>query len=198
MEKRQNSGKHQFGRHEFDRMQPSKSSRLQLVPANNGDIETGWKLANNEIPGKIADISIINHVITYNPNSILLICRDEKIVGIWAMLMLSPIGLEQLLVGELDATKPALNSLTPTDVAPQAIYFWAAVAPGIAAGAVMQISQFLRQPLYRHANCFSRPNTPAGERFNIGMGFKPVECGTPGLMRYVRLANRGETIQQAA
>ena len=114
------------------------------------------------------------------------------------MLMLSAAGLEELLIGELKATQPDKQSLAPKGVAPMAIYFWAAVAPGLSAGGVMHVSQFLRQPLYRHANCFSRPNTRAGERFNIGMGFKPINCGLSGLHRYVRLANRVEDLQQAA
>ncbi len=182
----------QYSRHEFDLMESSKSSQISIVNVNKNNINTGWELANREIPGEIADISAIQRVLEYNPNSVLLICRNNEIVGIWAMLMLSTIGLEELLIGKLKAINPDLHSLTPKDTAPEAIYFWAAVAPGLSAGGVLHISQFLRKSLYCQANCYSRPNTPAGMNFNIGMGFVPVNCGTPGLYRYVRLANRQE------
>ena len=179
-------------------MTPSKTSRIRIQRVNKHNIEETWNLANQEIPGEIASISTIEQIVTHNPDSVMLIYRDKTIVGFCAMLMLSAQGLEELLIGELKGTGPNFRSLAPKGVAPAAIYFWAAVAPGLVSGGIMQVSRFLRDPLYRHANCYSRPNTPAGENFNTVIGFKPVICGTPGLMRYVRLANRDDELQQAA
>jgi hypothetical protein len=190
--------KRQCGRHDFDLMKTPKSSRITIQRVTQHNIEEAWELANQEIPGDIASISTIKDIVIHNPDSAMLICRDKEIIGIWAMLMLSPFGLEELLVGKFVGTKPDFRWLAPEGVAPAAIYFWVAVAPGLAVGGVMQVSQVLRNPLFRHANCFSRPNTPAGERFNIAMGFEPVTCGTPGLYRYVRLANRDDEFKQAA
>ena len=178
------------GRHEFDLMRSSNSSRISVMCPTKNAMKTAWELADQQIPGQIASISAVEQVISYNPNNVLLICREDKVVGIWAMLMLSAIGLEELLLGELNVINPNMRSIAPRGVAPSGIYFWAAVAPGIAVGGVMQVSNFLRDPLYNRANCFSRPNTPAGKRFNINMGFKAISCGTPNLYRYVRLANQ--------
>ena len=72
--------KFQASRHEFDYMMPSTTSRINIKAVTNNDLKAAWKLANHEIPGKIADICAIEEVIAHNADSALLICRDGKMV----------------------------------------------------------------------------------------------------------------------
>ncbi len=119
-------------------------------------------------------------------------------VGVWAMLMLNHIGLERILLGEFNGLNPSLKCLSPRLSTPMGIYIWAVVAPGIAAEGIKHASAFLQSPIYRNTNIFSRPNTEAGVRINKGLGFQPIDCGTKGLYRYTRVANRGTAYKTAA
>lgn len=175
---------------EFDFLSTPVPGQIQLRRATVRDISAGRCIVDELIPGDLAPLETIERVISYNPNNVLLFVRNAKIVGIWAMLMLSAEGLEQLLLGELDARNPHPNALLPKTEVPAAIYKWAIVGPGIAMEGASHVSQYLRQPLYRYSNLFSRPTTPRGLKFKVNLGFRPIQSGTNGLYRYVRRAKR--------
>lgn len=174
---------------EFDSLPPPNDRMIELRRATLLDIPAGRRMADDHLPGELAPFETIERVIEFNPNNVLLIRREGELIGLWAMLMLSALGLEYLLLGELDVRNPNLSALVPKTAAPAAIYHWAIVGPGIGAEGARQVSRYLRQPLFRYSNLFSRPTTPRGLNFMIGLGFMPIRCSTEGLYRYVRCAN---------
>ena len=185
-------------RRDFDLLQPRKSSRIKVQPATLSDLAAVCKLVAQQLPGDVAPYSVVKDVISYNRNNLLLFSRGGSVVGAYAMLMLTPIGLERLLIGEFAPLDPDPICLASRMMTPAAIYNWAVVAPGLAIEGIHHVSLFLRQPMYRHANLFSRPNTPEGIRLNVGLGSAPLKVAAPGLYRYVRLANRADRLGQAA
>ncbi|MGI9384571.1 MAG: hypothetical protein ACR2PO_15580 [Methyloligellaceae bacterium] len=185
-------------RRDFDLLQPRKASRIKVQPATLDDLPTVCELVAQQLPGNVAAYSVVKEVISYNRNNLLLFWRGGHVVGAYAMLMLTPIGLERLLIGEFRPLDPDPICLASRMMTPAAIYNWAVVAPGLAIEGILHVSLFLRQPMYRHANLFSRPNTPEGVRLNVSLGSLPLEGAAPGLYRYVRLANRADPLGQAA
>lgn len=185
-------------RHEFDRLEVPARPRIRLHRATIEDIGAARHMAAQELPGAVASEQVIARTIAQNRNNILLFYKNTDVVGICAMLMLTPTGLEALLLGEFDGLSPDPKGLAATDDSPAAIYSWALVAPGRASEGICHVSQFLRQPQFRAANFYSRPNTDVGIRLNLGVGFRPIDSRTPGLFRYVRLINRAPPISLAA
>jgi hypothetical protein len=121
---------------------------------------------------------------------VLVFTPEAGIVSLWAMLMLAPLGLEALLLGELDPLNPAPNTLAATGERPAAIYHWAVIAPGTASEGIRHVSEFLRVPAYCTCNYFARPVTGLGTHLTAALGFRPIVAGIPGLFRYVRIVNR--------
>jgi hypothetical protein len=185
-------------RHEFDRLEVPNRPRIRLHRATVDDIGVTRQLAAQELPGAVASEEAIARTIGHNRNNVLLFYKNSDVVGVCAMLMLTPTGLEALLLGEFDGLNPNPKGLAATGDSPAAIYSWAVVAPGLASEGICHVSQFLRQPPFRAANFYSRPNTEVGIRLNLGVGFHPIQAGTPGLFRYVRLINRAPPLSLAA
>jgi len=177
-------------RHEFDRLEVPTRPRIRLHRATVEDIGATRQMAAQELPGAVASEEAIARTISHNRNSVLLFYKNADVVGIWAMLMLTASGLEALLLGEFDGLNPNPKWVAVTGDSPAAIYHWAVVAPGLASEGIRHVSHFLRQPPFRSANFYSRPNTEVGIRLNLGLGFHAIQAGTPGLFRYVRLINR--------
>jgi hypothetical protein len=185
-------------RHEFDRLEIPVRPRIRLRRATVDDIGTTRHMAARELPGMVASEEVIARTMSRNRNSVLLFYKNSDVVGIWAMLMLTATGLEALLLGEFDGLNPNPRTIAATGDSPAAIYHWAVVAPGLASEGIRHVSQFLGQPPFRTANFYSRPNTEVGIRLNLGLGFRPIRAGIPGLFRYVRLINRTPPMALAA
>jgi len=181
-------------RHEFDRLEVPGRPRITLHRATIADISTTRQMVARELPVSIASEQAIARTIMQNRNSVLLFYKNADVVGVWAMLMLTVLGLEALLLGEFDWLNPNPKGIAATGDSPMAIYHWAVVAPGLASEGIRHISQVLRQPKYRAANFYSRPSTDLGIRLCLGLGCRPVQAGTPGLFRYVRLINRASPV----
>lgn len=187
-----------IGRNEFDLLKVSKNPRVTMRPARVAEIEDIYRLINKHIPTAVAPPSTMKSVMMLNRNSVLVFCRHGEIVGVYALLMLTALGLERLLVGEFSGLDPDYSVLATRLMTPAAIYQWMIVAPGVAAEGICHVSAFLREPLYRHANLFGRPVTEGGLRFASSTGFQPIGTGQPGdLYRYVRTVNR-QTLAHAA
>ncbi len=185
-------------RHEFDLLKLPKRQRVEARRCTIDNADTVCSIARNELPIEVASPEVVRSAVRYNKNNILIFCHKEEIVGFFAMLMLNHIGLERILLGEFDTLDPSPKCLAPRLETPMGIYIWAVVAHGIAAEGIKHASHFLNQPVYRHSNLFTRPTTDEGARIIKAVGFKPVDCGTEGLHRYVRLANRNPNFRQAA
>lgn len=188
----------QVAKHEFDLLHPPKKSRIEVRQATVNDVKLAYEFSKDKIPNSTTDISLVKKIISHNSNNIFLFLHNDSLVGLYAMLMLSPVGLERLLLGELDSKKPDLICLSKTEEVPAAIYVWSYIAPGLAADGIRHVCQFLLQPKYRNINFFARPVTEAGMKITLNLGYQPVLNGNGGLYRYVRLANRELNLQHAA
>jgi hypothetical protein len=179
-----------LGRHDFDTLLPPQNSRLSLRRAGLSDIPDALALAHKTIGGNIAEAGDIARVIARNAENISMIHKDNRSVGVCALLMLRAQGLEALLLGEFIPQKPDLKFLVQQNEIPVAIYVWAIIAPGLASAGIRHMGQFLQQPKFANANLYSRPATPDGARMMMSTGFTRVQSSTLDLYRYVRLANR--------
>ena len=110
------------------------------------------------------------------------------LVGVFAMLLLNERGLDALLAGRFDASRPDTDLLTRPGEPVAAIYFWAIATPGFAVDAFRVVSRWLQSPPYASADIYTRGSTAAGTRFAIKIGFKPF--ADIGLYRFQRQRNR--------
>jgi hypothetical protein len=177
-------------RHEFDLLEIPARPLVALRRATVNDIDLTAQMVKLQLPGAIAPHRVIERVICHNRDNVLMVTRQGRIVGLCAMLMLAPPGLEALLLGEFDPLNPDPTALAATGDRPAAIYHWAFIAPRGALEAIRHVSEFLRVPPFCTCNYFARPVTAPGTRLAAALGFRPIVAGTPGLFRYVRIANR--------
>lgn len=182
---------------EFDTLSVPVHPRVGVRRALATDFEAISALIQQHLDGPVASPATVQRVLTINPNSIMLMETKAGVQGVWGMLMLRPEGLEALLSGEFDALDPSSRHIAACAEAPAAIYVWMLICPGIAAEGICHLADFLRKPLYRHCNLYSRPTTKAGVAINLRRGFLPVGDPALGLLRYVRVANR-QTPQRSA
>lgn len=175
---------------EFDKLCVPLRPRVGVRRPLASDFEAISALIQKNIDGPVASAATVRRVLAINPNSIMLMATKAGVQGVWGMLMLRSEGLEALLSGEFDALDPPSHQIAECAEAPAAIYVWMLVCPGVAAEGICQLADFLRKPLYRHSNLFSRPTTKAGIAINLRRGFRPVGDPALGLLRYVRVANR--------
>lgn len=188
----------QIAKREFDLLHPLKNNRTKVRQATEYDVRKACEFSKNKIPNSTTDNSLVKKVIAHNADNIFVFTQNDVIVGIFAMLMLTPLGLERLLLGEFNSRNPDLNCLTKTGEIPAAIYVWSCIAPGLAAGGIRHVSQFLNQPKYHNINIFTCPVTKAGMKIASNLGYQPLPNNNEGLYRYVRLANRDPYLQRAA
>jgi predicted GNAT family N-acyltransferase len=122
---------------------------------------------------------IVRKIIGYNPDCVWTLIRrrkeqlsDLKAHGFIAMLPLTAQGLELLAQGQFNAADPNLSLICRQGERPAGIYVWAVYLPGLLVGGFsLFIDQISRAP-YDGVNLYSKPNTPAGVRFNQSLGFK--------------------------
>lgn len=180
----------EFCRHEFDTLEPPKRARVSLGRGRTEDLESLAKLASSAIGSNLAELNTVKKVLKKNPNSVLLFKKNGAVVGVWAMLMLSSRGLEQLLLSDLDTENPDPEMLVSSTQEPAAIYVWAVVANSLAAEGIRHVSAYLRQPLYARANLYARAATRDGKQILSRTGFKPLTQVDGKLYRYARHINR--------
>ena len=185
-------------KHEFDLLLPLKMCGLEVVRARDEDLTEVCRLSNSNIPNVSVDTWLVGRVVSHNADNVFVFKKNDVIVGVYAMLLLNPLGLERLLLGEFDGTNPDLMCLAKTGESPAAKYLWGIVGPGVAIDGIRHISEFLQQPKYYNINLFARPVTDAGVRLMSNLGYEPIETAGGGLYRYVRLVNREPKLQHAA
>jgi hypothetical protein len=198
MNKRNSQIKIKTAKHDFDLLRPSKSINPVVRKATAADVLEACAFCAGKIPGSSPDASLINNIIMHNTDNIFVFLKNNAIIGIYAMLMLNPLGLERLLLGEFNTKNPDFICLTKTKETPAAIYVWSYIAPGKAANGIRNVSQFLQQKKYRNINFFARPVTTAGFQITQNLGYEPLENTSNGLFRYVRLINREPNMQRVA
>ena len=85
--------------------------------------------------------------------------------------MLNQRGLKGLLDGTLNRSDPDLSLLAIQNERPAGIYTWGLFAPPRLVGAIPQIYEKLRSPLYDGVSLYAWAATPDGKRFAETLGF---------------------------
>ena len=117
--------------------------------------------------------------------------RNNALIGIYAMAMLTEDGHRALLAGEFEAHDPRLAHVAETGDHVAAIYKWGVYAPGVAAAAIPLIARRLQLPPYDEVDLYGNGSTEAGKRIMRAVGFRKLETlAAPNLYIYARLANR--------
>lgn len=184
------TGDAQARRVDFDDLARFPARRISAGPAKPEEIEALFALASHLIPPLAAAEGSVREVYRHNPESIWAVHGRTGLAGVFAMLLLNDQGLNALLAGSFDASRPDTSLLTRPGEPAAAIYFWAIATPGFAIDAFRVVSRWLQMPPYASADIFTRGSTSAGTRFAVTIGFKPF--ADLGLYRYRRQRNRSE------
>ena len=185
-------------RREFDLLVPLNHVDVNVRPARHAELPRVFEIATQKIPALSAALPFVEAVFKHNEDSILVYRREEEIVGVYTMLLLSASGLERLLLGELDTSAPDIDALVKAGERPAAIYNWAVVAQKLASEGLRHTSIYLRQPIYRRANLYARGTTKAARHIMEQGGYQRLSGTQSDLYRYVRMANRQVPLPLAA
>ena len=164
---------------EFDTLCHLPTRRVEVEAAALADIPDLLERTAVEIPTLAASRAAVLRVQERNPQSIWAFRRGEAVVGIYAMLLLNPAGLEQLLAGTLAFADPPSESLAERRETVAAIYKWAVVARGLAAEGIHAMSRHLQGGPYATANLYARAVGAAAQRLDFNLGFRPIRPGPP-------------------
>ena len=145
-------------RREFDHLGRMDRPGTVAKRVDFGEIRELLAFAGREIPVLSSANEAVAKVIDRNRDSVWVFRRDERTVGIYAMLHLSKDGLEALLLGELNASHPDPAMMVRTGGSPAAIYKWAVVAPRAAIMGVCAMSRFLQAENFATANLYAPVN----------------------------------------
>jgi predicted GNAT family N-acyltransferase len=151
---------------------------LTVFKAKGKSVDDLMEKARASIPG-LTDSSAVHRVLKHNPDCMIAIARKRKFNpddpvgdGFFAFLPLNKAGLFQLATNTLDTRNPDLTLLAGPNERPAGIYVWATYAPGPLAAGVALVLEQVETPNYACVDLYSRPNTPAGFRFNENLGWK--------------------------
>lgn len=184
-------------RREFDELCYLPVRRVSVSAAPLSEIPNLVRIAAQEIPSLAAAAPAVLRVQQKHPESVWAFRRGDRIVGIYAMLLLNASGLERLLASAIDFADPSLQDLSEPGAPVAAIYKWAVVAHGTAAEGLHAMSRHLQGPLYAAANLYARAVGAAAQRLDFNLGFQPVQPGSE-LLVYVRMRNRARSHAFAA
>jgi hypothetical protein len=180
---------------EFDDLCGLAVRRVTVGPAPLAEIPRVVQFAAEDIPTLAAAEAAVLRVQQQNPESVWTFRRDGELVGIYAMLLLNPSGLERLLAGTLDCANPPADALCGPDDVVTGIYKWAVAFRGTSAEGVRAMSRHMQGPRYATANLYARAIGEAAQRLDFNLGFRPAQPGSE-LLVYVRQCNRpaGQTL----
>ena len=174
-------------RPDFDDLALLPARRISASPARPAELNKLISLAGRLMPLSAA-APAIERVYRHDPRSIWAVHGRDGIVGVFAMLFLSKTGLNRLLAGDFESSKPAVDWLAHASEKVAAVYLWAIATPGFVIDAFRVVSLWLRSPRYASADLYARATTPSGARLSINLGFELLP--ELGLYRFQRHQNR--------
>jgi hypothetical protein len=174
---------------ELDRALAPAFGTAVVRKARPEDVGPLIDLAESLIGGELASEAVVRRVVAWRADSLWAFLRDGRVVGGFAMLMLTPMGLKALLATTMDTRNPPTELLAESDEAPAAIYLWG-TAHVSATDAMLKMLVRLQSPPYQMANLYAVPHTLSGSRFQQRWGFEPIPGHPRKLSQYIRLANR--------
>ena len=168
------------------------SGRIAIAPTRAEDLRAIYPLADAALAHQLASLETCEAIRRRHPHNMWSV-RDRagRLLGVYAMAMLSAAGLRALESGTFDAHQPDVSQTAGPDDPVAAVYKWGVYTPGIAAEAIPLVARLLSEPRYRCVNLYGKGTTEAGRRIMIRVGFEAVaDPRNLYLYRYVRLANR--------
>ncbi|MGH6984956.1 MAG: hypothetical protein ACREEI_12090 [Stellaceae bacterium] len=175
-------------RHEFDLLECHRD--VDTSPAQPEELPAMVTLARTAVPGVRVAAATVERVYRQHPQCIFPFRCGGKISGGMAFLYLNEDGFDRLLLDELDFSDPDPKILTQPGEAPAALYIWALVARGRAAGGIANVNAWLRQEPFSSADFYAQPSTQHGARILVQVGFEPANSFQHNLWTYRRLRNR--------
>ncbi|MFZ0557889.1 MAG: hypothetical protein WAM55_01190 [Methylovirgula sp.] len=175
-------------RHELDLLE--ECVQVDASPARLEDLPAMLALARGAVPGVAVESAAVERVYRSNPECIFPFRCGRQIVAGIAFLYLNDDGLDRLLLDEVNFADPDPAILTPFGEAPAALYVWALVARGRAAGGIANVSLRLREQPYALADYYAQPASRGGARLLAQLGFQPENSFQRSLWIYRRLRNR--------
>jgi predicted GNAT family N-acyltransferase len=154
------------------------SKHLIVFHPSPAAVEDLMEKARTAIPG-LTNSEAVHRVLRHNPDCMIAIARKRQFNpsvpfgdAFFAFLPLNKQGLFQLATNTLDTRNPDPSLLTGPGERPAGIYVWATYAPGLLAAGVALALEQIEIGAYAGVDLYSRPNTPAGFRFNENLGWK--------------------------
>jgi hypothetical protein len=175
-------------RHELDLLE--RYEEIDASPARLEELPAMLALARGAVPGVAVQAAIVERIYHLHPESIFPFRYGRQIIGGIAFLYLNDDGLDRLLLDELDFADPDPAVLAPAGETPAALYVWALVARGRAAGGIANVSLCLREEPYALADYYAQPATQSGARLLARLGFQPENSFQRSLWTYRRLRKR--------
>jgi hypothetical protein len=175
-------------RHELDLLE--SCAEIDASPARHEELPAMLALARGAVPGVSVKADAVERVYQLNSECIFPFRYGRRIIGGIAFLYLNDDGLDRLLLDELDFADPDPTILAPRGETPAALYVWALVARGRAAGGIANVSLRLREGPYSFADYYAQPATRDGGRLLARLGFQPENSFQRSLWTYRRLRKR--------
>lgn len=127
----------------------------------------------------LADVQAVRKVLSHNPDTLWAVARRNtynaaapSAEGFVALLLLNGEGIKALADGSLNRSDPDLCHLSKQNERPAGIYIWAAVIPPVLIGAIAQIYEKFRAPLYDGVPIYAFAVSAAGKQIAERLGFQ--------------------------
>lgn len=181
---------------EFDKLaRPKANDRIRVSRTTQADLRAIYPRLDVAFEHRLAPIKTAERIRLCNPDNMWSVfdSRTDKLIGLYAMILLTKSGLQALLDGTFRPNAPsAAHCATPGEQA-VAIYKWGVLARGIAAGVFAHMSGILATDKYRSLDFYANGATKEGIRMMQVLGYVHVKGSAfPNLYQYKRLANRAE------
>lgn len=167
-----------------------RRSEVDVAPAQFEDFEALATMANAKIPDILVSGNFLRTVAERDSDTILSFRIKGSLVGGVAFLFLNEIGVEDLLLDNIDFANPSESLLAGPidDVA--GIYTWATALDGRGILGLGNVAEHLSKRRFRFADLYGRPNTEDGRRLVQSVGFRPLAAFQENLWIYERAWKR--------
>ena len=175
-------------RHDFDIL--PRSAEIEVQPAQESELSALAEMANRLVPGVQITEPDLRRYFKFDPGSILIFRRQQKVLGAVAFLYLNRLGHDALLLDDMNLNEPDVGLLAGPSENVSAIYVWAIAGQGRAMAGLGNVSTHLSQSRLAPADLYAQPSSADGRNLMIAIGFEPIESHQHELWRYRRPWNR--------
>lgn len=175
-------------RHDFDML--PRCAEIDARPARYSELSTVAEMANRLIPGVQITETDLGRYFVFDPESIFIFSRKQKLLGAVALLYLNDRGHDALILDGIDLTHPDFGLLADRHDEVSAVYVWGITGQGRAMGGLGNMSTHLSGKRFASANIYAQASSADGRKLMIALGFEPMPSRQRDLWRYERPWNR--------